>query len=324
MNAAVFSKLLVLFAVVGLGWVAGRMRWLGSGDVARTLSNAAFFLFVPALLIRTSARLDLHGMPWHTLLAFFVPVLTVLCIVYAVGRWRMPPGRSAAEPSVRAIGVCFGNSVQVGIPVAAALFGEAGLAIHVAIVSVHALVLLTVLTALAELDLAREQQRQGSGNARLWGLLGRTARATIIHPVVLPVLSGLAFNAAGLHLPALADEFLQLLGTAVVPVCMVLIGLSLASYGVRDALKGALLITALKLLALPAAVLLIAHGVFGLSGLALAVVVMAAALPVGNNALMFAQRYEALEAQTTTATVFSTLGFVATAPLWLAALASIS
>ena len=105
---------------------------------------------------------------------------------------------------------------------------------------------------------------------------------------------------------------------------MVLIGLSLASYGVRDALKGALIITALKLLALPAAVLLIAHGVFGLSGLALAVVVMAAALPVGNNALMFAQRYQALEAQTTTATVFSTLGFVATAPLWLAALTLIA
>ena len=49
-------------------------------------------------------------------------------------------------------------------------------------------------------------------------------------------------------------------------------------------------------------------------------VVMMAALPVGSNALIFAQRYGALEAETTAAIVFSTFAFVATAPLWLAVL----
>jgi len=49
--------------------------------------------------------------------------------------------------------------------------------------------------------------------------------------------------------------------------------------------------------------------------------VMMAALPVGSNALIFAQRYRTLEAETTAATVFSTLAFVVTAPLWLALLA---
>jgi len=76
----------------------------------------------------------------------------------------------------------------------------------------------------------------------------------------------------------------------------------------------------LKLLVLPAVVLAIGHGLTGLSGLALSVVVMAAALPVGSNALIFSQRYETLEAEATAAIVFSTLGFVLTAPLWLAVL----
>jgi malonate transporter len=68
-------------------------------------------------------------------------------------------------------------------------------------------------------------------------------------------------------------------------------------------------------------VLAIAHGVFGLSGLPLAVLVMMAALPVGSNALLFAQRYRTLEAEATAAIVASTVAFMATAGLWMAVLA---
>ena len=82
MSLAIFLKLIAIFAVVALGWIAGRARWLGEGDVARVLSNAAFFLFVPALLFRTTARIDLSAMPWVTLAAFFVPVLAAMLAVY--------------------------------------------------------------------------------------------------------------------------------------------------------------------------------------------------------------------------------------------------
>jgi malonate transporter len=47
------------------------------------------------------------------------------------------------------------------------------------------------------------------------------------------------------------------------------------------------------------------------------VIVMAAAMPTGANALMFAQRYRSGEAEATAAIVVSTLAFAATAPLWL-------
>ena len=52
------------------GWLAARQRWLGrpeEGDPARVLGNLVFYLFVPALLFRTTARLDLAHMPWATL-----------------------------------------------------------------------------------------------------------------------------------------------------------------------------------------------------------------------------------------------------------------
>ena len=326
MSTLVFAKLLVIFGVVAAGWAAARLRLLGPGDVARTLSNAAFYIFVPALLFRTTARIDFAQLDGRILLAFFVPTLVLLAVVYTAGRSRgrsRPPGR-AAYPSVRAITAVFGNSVQIGIPLSAALFGDTGLGIHVTIVSLHALVLLTILTALVEIDLARARHRADPGNARLWRRLGATVRNTVIHPVVLPVLGGLLCNVAGVVLPTLADEFLATLGQAVVPLCLVLIGVSLAQYGVRGAVRGALVLSALKLIVQPLLVLAVARFGFGLAGMPLAIVVLMAALPVGSNALVFAQRYESLQGETSTAIVISTIAFVLTAPLWLAVLHALS
>ena len=356
MSMLVLNKLLAIFGTVALGWLAGRMRWLGEPaggiDPARLLGNAAFYIFVPALLFRTTARLDVADMPWATVVAFFVPVVGMLLAVYAAGRWRrgercrtdlaagerhhtdLAAGerlhsdlaaceRAAAAPTVRAVSVVFGNTVQVGIPVVTALFGEAGLGIHIALVSLHALVLLSTLTVLVELDLARERASHDA-SAGLWRTLRSTVRNTIIHPVVLPVLAGGLYNATGWPLPGPLDETLQLLGTAVAPLCLVLIGITLAYTAgatVRGAVRGALAITVLKLLALPALVLAVAHWGFGLNGLPLQVAVLMAALPTGSNALIFAQRYRSQEAEATTAIVLSTLGFVLTAPLWLAVLA---
>jgi len=326
MSSLVFFKLLAIFAIVSIGWVVGKLRWLsptdaGSGhnaDPARVLANAAYYIFVPALLFRTTARIEFKTMPWGTLVAVFVPLVLMLLGVYVVSKRATRDGASPpAAPAVRAITAAFGNTVQVGIPMAAALFGEAGLQIHLAIVSLHALVLLTLSTALVELDLARAQRALGTSESHLMSTLLLTARNTVIHPVVLPVLIGLAWNALGLPLPTVADEILQTLGQAVVPLCLVLIGMSLAYYGVQGAAKVAVVLSVLKLIVLPAVVLAIAHWGFHLSGLPLAVVVMMAALPIGSNALIFAQRYRTLEAEATAATVFSTLAFVAVAPAWL-------
>ncbi len=337
MSLLVLYKLLAIFITAALGWFAGRMRWLGEAssqtDPARMLSNAAFFIFIPALMFRTTARVDLQALPWTTLLAYFVPALMIMLAVYAALRWAQrkdqvqPTPATAATPAVRAFAVTFGNSVQVGIPLAAALFGEAGLGIHITLVSLHALVVLTVITVLVELDIARSRAAQlgaGAGQGKLWRTLSSTARSAVIHPVVLPVLAGLAWNLAGLPWPDALDETFKLLSSAVAPLCLVLIGLSLAYSGVGGTWRGALGVSALKLLALPALALVVAHWGFGLTGLALQVVVVMAALPTGSNPLIFAQRYRTLEGETTAVIVLSTLGFVVTLPMWLAVLARLA
>jgi len=314
-SSEVFLRLLAIFAVIGVGWGAGRTRTLGGEDTARVVSNLAFFVFVPALLFRTTSEIDLTRLPWVTLAAFFFPVVGLLLVVYVWQRARgdLPP----AGPSVRAISTTYGNLVQLGIPIAATLFGAAGLAIHVAIVSLHAITLLTILTVLVELDVARAQARVHGGSTAIATTVAVTTRRTVLHPVVTPVLVGLAWNLLGLPVPRTIDNALATLGAAVVPVCLVAIGLSLQYYGVRGAAREAVAVSAGKLLVQPALVFAAAHWAACLHGEPLAVVVMAAALPSGSNALLFAQRYQTLEAEATAAIVISTVAFVVTAPFWL-------
>jgi predicted permease len=282
-------------------------------------------VFAPALLFRATARIDLAALPWHALAAFFVPTVAWMLVVYVQQRRRMTRSADApaARPAARAISAAYGNNAQLGIPMAAALFGEVGLQLHLSIVSLHALILLTLLTARVERDLAHAAARGAGRQARLARTLLLTARNTVIHPIVLPVLAGLGWNLTGLALPGPIDEVLVLLGAAVVPVSLIAIGLSLGHYGLRGAAGGALWLAAGKLLLQPALVLLVAAGAAGLRGVPLAVVVMAAAMPIGVNALLFAQRYRAGEAEATTAIVVSTLAFAATAPGWLLLLSAI-
>ena len=322
MTAEIARQLAVLVLVVVVGWVVGRRRWLGP-DAPKVLSDATFFVFVPALLFRTTARLDLARVDAGLLAAYFVPVVGLGLAAYAFARWRRAArpstvAASPAGPAVRGITVAFGNSVQLGIPLAAALFGEAGLALHLSLVSIHGLVLLGLFTVLVERDLGAARRAADGSTVSPLRSLAATARATLIHPVILPILAGYAWNFTGLALPAVADETLLLLGQAVVPLCLVLIGLSLAAYGLRGSVGSALVVTTLKVAVAPLLVFALGRHVFGLAPMPLAVLTVAAALPVGSNPLLFAQRYDALQAETTSAIVVSTLAFVVTLPLWLA------
>ena len=310
-------KLLALFAMIAIGYGATRLGVLGGADGQRALASAAFGLFLPALLFRTTAGIDLSDLPGPLLLAFFGPLVLWALAIWSIDRRRGPA--HPADPAVRAVSLSFGNTVQVGLPFAAALFGEAGLQLHLAIVSLHALVLLSLLTVLAEVDIAHAAARRGSA-AALGSLLLTIARQTLIHPVVLPVLAGLAWHLTGWQLHPVADNMLLTLGQAGVPLCLVLIGASLAQYGLGSSWQRLLGLVMLKLLLLPAIVAALGVWVFGLRGLPLAVLVMAAALPSGSNALLFAQRYRTLEGEASAAIVLSTLGFALTAPLWLSLL----
>jgi predicted permease len=321
-SPSVLLKLLAIFAVVAVGWGAGRARILGP-QAAATLGASAFGLFVPALLFRTTAKVSLATLPGATVAGYYLPTVAMLVLVYAWHRLRSPA--QPAIPTVRALSMSFSNSVQLGIPVATALFGAAGLAIHITLASLQSLVLLTTSTVLVEIDLVRHRNASpraddDSAPATVASTLVATARRAVIHPVVLPVLLGLAYNATRWSIPGPVDEVLALLAQAVIPVSLVTIGLTLAEHGIAGAVLHTITQSLGKLVVQPAIVFVTTYWVLGVRGL-LTVAVMLAALPIGSNVLLFAQRYQVLQAEVTAAIVTSTVAYLVTATLWLLLLA---
>jgi malonate transporter and related proteins len=306
------EKLLPIFLLALAGYLFGRSKAFDSGQVTRGISNVAFYLFVPALLFRTTARIDLGSLEFRALAAFFVPTVLLLISLVLFGRRRK---QTTDVATVRALSMTFGNTVQIGIPVALAAFGEAGLAIHATIIAMHALVLLTTATVMME------WARHDRGNAASWwSVILPMFRQTLIHPVILPVVLGFIWNIFHLPLPGPVDATLVTLAQAAVPLCLVLIGLSMAHYGIAGSVKPAMALSAVKLLIHPALVALVVFWIMPLEKTAAAVTVLCAALPIGANPLLFAQRYNVAERETTAAIVISTIAYGGTVIALLALL----
>jgi hypothetical protein len=124
--------------------------------------------------------------------------------------------------------------------------------------------------------------------------------------VPLPIVCGLLFAQTGLTLPLVIDRPLQLLGNAFGPLALVLLGVSLASTPLAGHWRMSLWIALSKNLVLPVVVGCSAWA-FGITGLPLVVMVVAAGLPIGANVFLFAQRYQVVQDLTTAAMGVSTV-----------------
>ena len=294
----VFVSLTPVFLLIALGYLAGRLQWIRDAAV-KDLSNLVFLVLIPALLFRTMSAVRFETLDLRPVLAYFPAALLLLAAAIA---WRGLNRRSI----VMALAGIFSNMVMIGITLVELAYGKAGLVTLLTLVSVHALILLSAGSVVLELTVAREAREDGGQAPHLWASLASVVKGTLIHPIPLPIISGLLFAQTGWTLPTVVDKPLQLLGSAFGPIALVLVGVTLARTPLGGHLRQALWITASKNLLLPLLVGLAAW-TLGITGLPLTVMVVAAALPMGANVFLFAQRYEVAQELTTAAMGLSTV-----------------
>lgn len=309
MNHPVFSALGPVVLLVILGYVAGRLRWIRA-ESSKDLSNLVFLVLTPALMFRTMGKVDVKELEALPLLTYFAAVLLLFALMLF---WQGFNRRAA----VLALATTFSNTVMIGIALVSLAYGEAGLVILLSLISLHALVLLTAGTVILELAVAREASGGGQGvRAMLRTVLG-AVRNAVIHPVPLPIIAGLLYAQTGWAIPEVVDKPLQWLGHAFGPLALLLVGVTLAGTTVGPHLRGALGLTLIKNLLMP--VLVAGLGLLmGLSGLALVVMVVTAALPMGANVFLFSQRYAVAEELVTASIIVSNAAALFTVPLAMA------
>lgn len=311
MNHPVFSALIPVVLLVALGYVAGRLRWMRA-DSVKDLSNLVFLVLTPALMFRTMGKVDVKQLELLPLATYFVAVF----ILFGVNLLWQGLNRRAA---VLALASTFSNTVMIGIAFIGLAYGEAGLVVLLALLSLHAVVLLTAGTVILELAVAREAAV--AEPRAMWRTVLSAVRNAVIHPVPLPIIAGLLFAQTGWAIPEVVDRPLHWLGNAFGPLALLLVGVTLAGTTVGPHLRGALSLTLVKNLLMPALVAGLGL-LMGLSGLPLVVMIVTAALPMGANVFLFSQRYAVAEELVTASVIVSNAVALLTLPLvmWLVGL----
>lgn len=189
----------------------------------------------------------------------------------------------------------FGNTGNLGVPLALFAFGQAGL---------EAAVVLLAVTALLSFTWG------------IWIVAGEGAFGKMVQePMIWATLLGALFLYMGWETPDFLTNTLDLIGQMAIPLMLLTLGVAVARLTPGRVLI-AICLSVVKFL-LCAAVGWAAAVMFGLSGTLLGVLVLQIAMPVGVSSYLLAEKYEADSDAVAGFVVVSTVASVVGLPLLL-------
>lgn len=274
----ILFKTLPFFALIGLGYWAGRTRFF-SPEATAYLTKFVFYFALSAMLFRFAANLSLAEI-WDG--RFAAAYLWGCGVVYAVALGvAFLRGTSVEEAAVEAQCAVIGNTGFLGVPMLVVLLGPQAAGPVILVLAIDLIVFSSVITLVMT-------ARRG-GRMRL-SVLGVLALGLARNPMIASMVLGLAWSATAWPVPVPVNDFLALLGAAATPGALFAIGASLATKS-AERLEVAAWLSFCKLILHPAAVALAAFVLFKVDPAKAGVMVAAAALPVAGNVYILARHY---------------------------------
>ncbi|MEM6423104.1 MAG: AEC family transporter [Pseudomonadota bacterium] len=278
----------ILLALAGYAWA--RARWPFDLEFITRLS---LVFSVPCLIFATLVEAEIEPAAFRDIalaaLAAYTAATVLLWIILKLCRLNM---QVWLAPTV------FGNTGNVGLPVALFAFGAEGLALAMVIFAVMAILSFTI------------------GIVMVAGA-GRPTEA-LRQPLVYAAIAGGAAAVTGWAPPGWALETIKLAGQPAIPLMLLTLGVSIARLKVGD-LGLAAAITLLKLVA-TAGIAYATAVAFELSGPALGALVLQLMMPAAVTAYMLAARYGRDPEAVAGLVVVSTIASLVAIPVALALL----
>ncbi len=290
---AIFLKTLPFFALIGLGWAAGRLRFFPEA-ATEWLTRFVFYFALSAMLFRFAANLSLAEIfdPVFAL-AYLSGCTVVYLLALTVALLRRV---SVPEASIEAQCAVIGNTGFLGVPMLTVLLGPEAAGPVLMVLAIDLIVFSSLFTLIIT------AAREGHVSPRIVKVLGG---GLLKNPMIVSMVAGLLWSATRLPLPAPADEFLSLLGAAATPGALFAIGASLASK-TAERVSVALWLSFAKLVLHPAAVAVAALYLFEVDRFAAGVMIAAASLPVAGNVYILARHYGVAPHRVSASILFST------------------
>lgn len=302
---AVFIQTLPFFAVIGLGWGAGKTGFFPP-EATAWLTKFVFYFALSAMLFGFAAGMALSDIfDPRAAAAYLWGCGVVYLVALAVAMVRLRPLSEAAMEAHTAI---IGNTGFLGVPMLVLLLGPQAAASVILVLVIDLIVFSSLLTIIITLS------RQGNATADLPRVI---AGGLIRNPMIVAMAAGLGWSATGLPLPGPLAATATLLGAAATPGALFAIGASLVGRR-AERLSVAAWLSFAKLVLHPAAVGLAAVWIFQVEPFAAGVLICAAALPVAGNVYILAQHYGVAVARVSASILISTALSVVSVPLVIA------
>lgn len=309
--AEIFFRTLPFFAIIGLGYYAGRSRFF-SEEATAYLTKFVFFFPLSAMIFRFAANLSFAEIFDPTLiLGYLLGTLAVYLLVTAVALARKLDMPTAA---VEAQCAAIGNVGFLGLPMMAILFGPASAAPMMVVLSVDLVVFSSLIVILIN---------AGRGQGLRLPTLKLVGLGLLKNPMILSIVAGLAWSASGWTIPVPVNDFLTILGGAATPGALFAIGASLASKS-AERVQIAGWLSFAKLVLHPACVAFCVLWLIPASPYAAMVAIAAASLPVAGNVYMLAQHYGVAPQRVSAAILISTMLSIITVPAVIAWVSELS
>ena len=296
----ILSVLVPVFAVIGLGYLAG-FRKVFDDDQVEGFNEFVLGFALPAMVfvgVLSTPRSVLAGD-----IALFIGITAVQLIfmVLGVGLGRLVFGLDLGSSAIIGLLVAVPTAAFMGTPILDDLFSRSSSSVAISLYAISiSVVILPLAIAMLEWGTRSPGADQGF-RVILRGVFRRTISKTIVwSPFV-----ALALVAGGVKVPDPFDASLDLIGETTSAVALFASGLIIARYRVSIGFEPALL-AVIKNVAQPIAMLGLA-AVFGLTGVARSEAVILTAMPASVLAPMLAVRYGTYEAGSASALIVGTL-----------------
>jgi len=303
----ILGAVLPVFGLIACGYLAGRFRIVTQASSA-ALNQFVYAFALPAMLFVAVYRGSLDEILSG---AFMLAVVAATVGTAAVGFLISNlSGAAPAESTMRGLNASFANTGYLGIPLVTVAYGEAA-ALPAALATV-ATNFVSFALAIVCLELFVNPRP---------GAIRRALRGVIISPLIWPIALAIALVALEVKIPLPVERLATLLAAAAGPCALFAIGLFVSQLSIRAGAVASWQTTVLKLVLHPLLMALLVFVVLEIDPLWAKIAVVGAALPLGATAFVLAQRYQLLEAETSTGAVVSTAASLLTVSLVMALLA---
>ncbi len=276
----VITGFAIILSVIAVGFFLAKAGVIADDKQRLVLNRIAFYAATPALLFSVVANSD----PTHLLspvivVTFFATLLTAMlyCVISAVFFKK-----DLATTAIGAAASAYVNSNNIGLPVSIYVLGTGAYVAPVLVMQmvIFAPVILAALTT-------------GEGGASRASKSWAAVRGSLLSPIVLASIAGLAVCLSEIDVPAAVMEPTSILGGASIPLILISFGASLPSTNVLSSLPdraSVITATAIKIVGMPLIAWLLGLS-FGLDGDMLYAAVILAALPAAQNVYNYAATY---------------------------------